>query len=99
MVPQRTSSASRWGKTPETDAFPTEFSHLGFGVNHHRADREPMRLDGGAQLTGRRIARDNRIGMSEWSIEGVEHLFIGNAEGGPFLRLAAGRSGARPFRL
>src|ERR1035437_5850012 len=24
--PQRTSSASRWHKTPETDAFPTEFS-------------------------------------------------------------------------
>jgi hypothetical protein len=25
-APQRTSSASRWHKTPETDPFPTEFS-------------------------------------------------------------------------
>jgi hypothetical protein len=45
MDPQRTSSASRWGKTSETDAFPTEFSHLGLGMNHGRADRKPMRLE------------------------------------------------------
>ena len=34
-------------------------AHLGLRMNDHRADREPMRLDGSAQLAGRGITRDD----------------------------------------
>jgi len=36
---------------------------FGFRMNDNRANREPMRLDRGAELTGIRIARNNRIGV------------------------------------
>ena len=40
-------------------------ANLGLGMDDHRADREPMRLDRGSQFAGIGVARDNRVGMGE----------------------------------
>ena len=48
-APQRTSSASRWRKRPETDAFPTEFSDsypLPYLSRHRNLLRSALYLSG-----------------------------------------------------